>query len=72
MRQEMNGTMSLEEWKRWVMDYAYDNHGRYWTMDKTPLPLREQAVSELAAEGRLRQIGRQESYGLTEWERVGG
>lgn len=59
--------MTLEEWKRWILDTTYDN-GRYWTMhEKTPLPVREQAVNELAAEGKLVMADSSEKNNLIEW-----
>ena len=58
--------MTIEEWKRYIMAVIYDN-GRYWTMTKTPLPLREEAVAQLAAEGKLKLVAAADQYGNIEW-----
>ena len=40
----------------------------YWTMgDKSPLPMREAAVEELAREGHLVKRGEPNKYGFQEW-----
>jgi hypothetical protein len=59
-------TMNLEDWKRWILRWL-DREGHYWTMEKTPLPLREQAVDELATAGELVKRAVMPAHGYQEW-----